>query len=134
MRIELRNYRAFDDSRPAIWDLKDGFTAFVGVNNSGKSSLLRFFHEARDALTTLNRMVQSDVQAMLSGRAQGVQFRSVADQEEVFCNRNTRDMTATFYLDAAELPADGALYPSAVRYRWHRPGAAMTVEFEVERI
>src|SRR5688500_1085796 len=55
VKVELRNFRAFDDARPASWKLPDGgFAAFVGVNNSGKSSLLRFFHEARPAFRPLD--------------------------------------------------------------------------------
>ena len=45
MRIELtlKNYRCFPDISPARIVIEDGkWTAFVGVNNSGKSSLLRF--------------------------------------------------------------------------------------------
>ena len=43
--LTLKNYRCFSDESPARFSLRRGFTAFVGVNNSGKSSLLRFFYE-----------------------------------------------------------------------------------------
>jgi len=130
MRIELRNYRAFDDTKPAGWDLNDGFTAFVGLNNSGKSSLIRFFHEARQALVLLDRLNDGGIQEMVKGTAQGVQFTSVADNAEVFCNRNTRDMTATFVNDASDIETDAGLEASAVRFRWQRPSMGLTIELE----
>jgi hypothetical protein len=133
VKIELRNYRAFDDTRPAKWKLQDGFVAFVGVNNSGKSSLLRFFHEARAAFGVLDRLGEATVQTMLSGTTQSVGFQSVADRSEVLCNRNTRDATATFVLDPPEPGEEvGGIEPSAVRFRWHRPDAEMTIELEHE--
>ncbi len=112
-----------------MWKLVDGFVAFVGVNNSGKSSLLRFFHEVRPAFNVLNQLQEANVRAMFGGTAQDWGFQSVADREEVFCNRNSRDMTATFSLDPGESD-DVVFEPSAVRFRWHRPGAQMTVELE----
>lgn len=46
--LVLKNYRCFPSSCPARFSVRSGFTAFVGVNNSGKSSLLKFFEiEAR---------------------------------------------------------------------------------------
>jgi hypothetical protein len=49
MRIEitLKNYRCFADRYPAKIVIEDGLTAFVGVNNAGKSTLLRFLYEFR---------------------------------------------------------------------------------------
>jgi AAA15 family ATPase/GTPase len=44
MQIDLtvKNYRCFPDSEPLRIAIRPGFTAFVGVNNSGKSSALKF--------------------------------------------------------------------------------------------
>jgi ABC-type cobalamin/Fe3+-siderophores transport system ATPase subunit len=51
--LSLWNYRRFDDSRPAHVRITDGFTALLGVNNAGKSSLLRFFYEFRNLFDAL---------------------------------------------------------------------------------
>ena len=51
--ITLKNYRCFADSEPLCIEIGDGFTAFVGPNNSGKTSLLRFFYELRTVLGSL---------------------------------------------------------------------------------
>lgn len=47
--VTLKNYRCFSDDRPATFELRNGMTALVGPNNSGKSALLRFFYEFRHA-------------------------------------------------------------------------------------
>jgi ABC-type cobalamin/Fe3+-siderophores transport system ATPase subunit len=131
VKIELRNFRAFDDSRPATWKLPNGgFVAFVGINNSGKSSLLRFFHEARPAFGALDTLTNADTQAMFGGTPHQRGLQSVADPDEVFCNRNSRDMTATFLLDPPGPSEEIGTEPSALRLRWHRANAGTTIEVE----
>jgi hypothetical protein len=46
-RVTLRNYRCFDWDNPAVLEFGDGFTAFVGPNNVGKSSAIRSIFELR---------------------------------------------------------------------------------------
>lgn len=46
--LTLRNYRCFDWNNPATLEFGDGFTAFVGSNNSGKSTALRSIFELRN--------------------------------------------------------------------------------------
>lgn len=64
MEIELTisNYRCFTAENPARITLGEGFHAIVGVNNSGKSSLLKFFFEMRPlfrALSNSNTIYQA---------------------------------------------------------------------------
>ena len=47
-KLTLRNYRCFNWDNPAILEFGDGFTAFVGSNNSGKSTALRSIYELRN--------------------------------------------------------------------------------------
>jgi ABC-type cobalamin/Fe3+-siderophores transport system ATPase subunit len=130
LTIELRNYRAFDDSHPVTWRLHEGFVAFVGVNNSGKSSILRFLHEIRPSLSVLGRLNESQTQSMMSGTPQPSSFRSVAFVPEVLCNRNSRDMTARFTLDEPASGDDAQDGPTAVVFRWRHPDAFLTIELE----
>ena len=43
--LTIKNYRCFSRIVPAHLKLKAGIVALVGTNNSGTSSLLRFFYE-----------------------------------------------------------------------------------------
>jgi energy-coupling factor transporter ATP-binding protein EcfA2 len=45
--ITLSDYRCFSAERPAVIELRSNRQAFVGLNNSGKSALLRMFFELR---------------------------------------------------------------------------------------
>jgi hypothetical protein len=126
MKITLKNYRAFSDESPVVWDLDDGFTAFVGVNNSGKSSLLRFFHEARPSFAVL-RGFETFRDAIMEDPPFLANFNSVVDRTEVFCNRNNREMTATFSVDHP-----GPTDLSSVTLRWNREFAQMAVDLEFE--
>jgi predicted ATP-dependent endonuclease of OLD family len=102
IELTLKNYRCFSDEKPARIEIRQGFTAFLGINNSGKSSLLRFFYELRDLfwrLSSTNIVVSSNDWQMttlvqsLNGTNQGFNFPSeILDTEEVFCNANNRDM------------------------------------------
>jgi ABC-type cobalamin/Fe3+-siderophores transport system ATPase subunit len=93
--------------------------------------LLRFFHEARPAFEVIANPNQNNNAEWLLGKPRECTFLSVADVEEVYCNRNGRDMTATFWLDAPPSDQDLGLEPSAIRFRWSRPRAQMTIELEV---
>ena len=90
LSIKIKNYRCFTDNSPLVIELGEGFTALVGPNNSGKSSLLKFFYELRDnwiQLTDINQLLQ-----LLSGGTLGSPFKEVYDQQEVFSDSNDRAM------------------------------------------
>ena len=90
IKITLKNYRCFSDSNPARFSLQKGFTSFVGVNNSGKSSLLKFFYEFRNLFWRL-----SHLGTLISALQDTIYFDlapSIKDTEEMFCNANSRDL------------------------------------------
>lgn len=101
MEIELtiKNYRCFPDSRPARLTIKPGFTSLIGVNNSGKSALLKFFYEFRQ---TFNQLCapQSLVTALKQER--DVSAQGVTDPRTIFCNKNDRDIEIHI-----NIPSDG---------------------------
>ncbi|HXA63963.1 MAG TPA: AAA family ATPase [Bryobacteraceae bacterium] len=93
IEITLKNYRCFPESQPVRMVLRKGFTSFVGVNNSGKSSLLKFFYEFRNLFQVLSDVRPQFAQA-LSGLPQTFAFPpSIFDpQQDVFFNANEHDL------------------------------------------
>jgi len=100
MKITLKNYRCFPDSRPAEIEIRPGFTALVGTNNSGKSALLKFFLEFRSLFGHLSSFDGTFVQA-LRGSPMALPLSSIFDVSEIFCNANDRDLTLEFSLSSA---------------------------------
>jgi ABC-type Mn2+/Zn2+ transport system ATPase subunit len=88
--LTLKNYRCFPDSHPARISIRKGFTAFVGPNNSGKSSMLKFFFEFRHLLGELSQ--EHVLVRGLKGEPQDLHLRGVTDSDEVFSNGNNREL------------------------------------------
>jgi hypothetical protein len=99
IHLTLHNYRCFADDEPLRFTLAPGFTAIVGPNNSGKSSLLRFFHESR-YLWELCQI--GNFYGLIVGQPQRVNPRDVLDQAELFCNRNQRNLRITIEIDVTD--------------------------------
>ena|SRR2546425_432869 len=84
VELVLKNYRCFPDDTPARVSLKQPFTALIGTNNAGKSSLLKFFYEFR-AFWGLFTNLSGNFQSALNGNLLGVQnAASVRDSVELF--------------------------------------------------
>jgi ABC-type siderophore export system fused ATPase/permease subunit len=47
LAITFQNYRGFSIENPVTLEIDDGITFLLGVNNVGKSSLIRAFYELR---------------------------------------------------------------------------------------
>jgi len=118
MDIELmiKNYRCFPDSKPARIVLRKGFTSFVGVNNAGKSSLLKFFYEFRLFFEVLSSP-SSTVANSFQGKRQGFGgfSKSVLDPHEVFSNLNDRNLEIEFrFLPTDNVENSSTNYPDRV--------------------
>jgi predicted ATPase len=89
--VELKNYRCFPDANQARFTIGSGFTAFVGANNSGKSSLLKFLFEFRNLFGFISSP-NGNLIAALRGSPQSVSLNGLFDPREVFSNTNDRDI------------------------------------------
>ena len=77
---------------PTSVKLSEGYTAFVGLNNAGKSTIMRFLLELRPIF---QQMRDSTVQCF--AERQSLQPNQIIDPEEIFSNLN--DDGLSFWLD-----------------------------------
>jgi predicted ATPase len=86
MTIELtiKNYRCF--VAPATITIARNLTAFVGINNAGKSALMRFLLEFRELFEHLR--YDQHILNFIHGSRQPINIRHVLDTDEVFSNLN----------------------------------------------
>jgi ABC-type cobalamin/Fe3+-siderophores transport system ATPase subunit len=84
--IKLYNYRCFDDKNPGVLEIRPGFSAFVGTNNSGKSTLLRAIRE----LTQLFGLLRDSDSLVKLARQEpsGFAYQDTEDTEEIFYDQN----------------------------------------------
>ena len=59
--IQLRNYRSIPYNNPIKFEVGEGITVITGINNVGKSNLLKFFYEFKTSITSDNAIINSDV-------------------------------------------------------------------------
>lgn len=105
-RFTVKNFRCFSDGNPARFTISRGITCFLGVNNSGKSALLKMFQELRHLWSFVSSYPGS-------GGSDVVQTQSihVFDQQEIFHDRNNRPLTIEVeIIGAPEAAAPGVRY------------------------
>lgn len=100
--LEIKNYRCFCDSYPARFSIRPGFTALIGRNNSGKSTLLRFLYEFRGLFQTMQAS-DAVVNALKeNGRSSFRLPAELPNSIPLFCDSNSRDLKITLrYGDAS---------------------------------
>ncbi|MFZ3385482.1 MAG: AAA family ATPase [Candidatus Methanoperedens sp.] len=118
IEITIKNYRCFPDSKQAKILLGKGFTSFVGVNNSGKSSLLKFFYEFRSLFKSLTLPHISNgvfIAALNPDTPPTFDIApSISDIEEIFCNLNNRDIEIE--IRDLEATRDNPLIPNRIDF------------------
>jgi energy-coupling factor transporter ATP-binding protein EcfA2 len=135
VEITIKNYRCFPDSKPARVVLRNGFTAFVGVNNSGKSSLLKFFYEFRNIFSILSSP-SSLSGHVFEGGFQKFDFpSSVFDREEVFSKSNNRDLVVEVrpIEIPVEAPTDSLVIPAKMMLTISRDRSAWTASLHTSK-
>lgn len=119
--LTLKNYRSFPDSSPLRFELRKGFTGFVGPNNSGKSSILRFFYEARQLFQFFNEPLVNHLSA-IQGQGQGFGSWLLPPGEELFNKSNERDLE--FVISWRAKPAWGGATEEPHSVTLHVPRAS----------
>lgn len=108
VEITLKNYRCFQDVKPVRFCIRDGFISFVGVNNSGKSTLLKFFYEFRNLFRLLSSPSGNILSALMDKEVStaGNYGASFKDRNEILCNFNNRDLEAEFDFRGRQFDAE----------------------------
>ena len=96
VELKLKNYRCFADSDPVSLPLAKGFSALVGVNNSGKSSLLRFFFEFRNLFSLLAAPDGNFLSIFNRNTFAFGLSNNILDIHELFSNTNDRPLEIQF--------------------------------------
>lgn len=89
--VKLRGYRCFSPDSPGRIELRSDVAALVGVNNSGKSTLLRALYEIRPILSSLIRE-QAYLRAAVMQAAPLKLPPEVPDPEEIFWHFGSADL------------------------------------------
>lgn len=116
--LTLFNYRCFGDT-PVKFPLQNGFIAYLGLNNVGKSCLFRFLYEFRKFLSTLGETQNFRKHAKGMGVGVPDGTHSIAD---VFCVSNDRPMFVKIEINNANA---GDL--RAIEFEVQRDGTAQTL-------
>jgi predicted ATPase len=95
IEVIVKNYRCFPQEFPLKFTIEDGFTSFVGVNNSGKSTVLKFFYEFRELFKQINEQMKGGALDIKQQVSFGLSS-DVRDSEEVFSNQNDGAIEITF--------------------------------------
>jgi ABC-type cobalamin/Fe3+-siderophores transport system ATPase subunit len=81
VRIKVRNYRCFG-YEPQEFEIGPGFTALLGINNAGKSALLKMFYELRFLWVLLSQ--PSKLNVFQKGHSHNFNANGVNDVDEIF--------------------------------------------------
>ncbi|HZS14413.1 MAG TPA: AAA family ATPase [Candidatus Dormibacteraeota bacterium] len=100
-RLTVKNFRCFPDHSPLRLTVAPGFTAFAGINNAGKSSILRLFWEMGGILRLLAQAPGNFTQAFQ--RMDAVANIQTLPGEDPFSKLNDRPLEFEIAWSAPDL-------------------------------
>jgi hypothetical protein len=87
IKLTIKNYRCFVS--PVTIEIGKGFTAFVGVNNAGKSTIMRFLLEMRQIFNLICDRHHLQTSLAHQNGVGGFAPLHVVDPQEIFSNLNS---------------------------------------------
>ncbi len=129
--LEVHNLRSFT-GKPARLELDGGFSALLGINNAGKSSLLRMFWELRPVFQVLSaafgQYASSDAINLLNGNLL-TGSPQLAPGERIFPTSASGDLVLTLRFGPSPQGADDPFWARAATITLNREGR-MSVAIE----
>lgn len=98
-KVTVRNYRCFG-YEPQEIEISDGFTALIGLNNSGKSALLRMFYELRPIWSHLSQ--SNNLHILDRSNNFDLNILGVEDTDEIFNHFNNSAIEIGFTIRTAD--------------------------------
>ncbi|MDG9671259.1 AAA family ATPase [Hahella sp. CR1] len=99
MRIVVKNYRCYTEEMPLQLNLSRGITSIVGLNNSGKSTIFRFFYEFRSLWA---RLAGDGLQEVINTNSANISY-SLHEPTKVFTDINEKDIQIEISIIDSEL-------------------------------
>ena len=115
--LTIKNYRCFPDTNPLSIQLRDDVVVLIGPNNSGKSSILKFFYEFRELFRMMDGLSGNFLNALRGRDERFGLLRDVADPAELFSNSNNRalEFEVTFRQNETAAGDQAPETPSKIR-------------------
>lgn len=86
--IRFFDYRCFRREAPAELVLREGFSSFIGPNNSGKSALIRSLYELRSCINQIDAALPGNVSHLVMERQGFDMPPPMSDRAEIITNRS----------------------------------------------
>ncbi|HEX5031958.1 MAG TPA: AAA family ATPase [Candidatus Eisenbacteria bacterium] len=113
--VEIRNYKCFTDEKPVWIRFRPGFTAFVGTNNAGKSSILKALYDLRSLFSSL--LHPASVASAVVGKGQFEHRNNLLREsdERVLTRLNNRPLEVAIRVRGSDTPTgEGPLVDEVV--------------------
>lgn len=91
-RIRLYDYRCFRRESPGVIEIDRGFTALVGANNSGKTTLMRSLYELRNVFQDVFNRFDSNPLEICTGKLTFYPLSPSADIDAVLNDRSDPEL------------------------------------------
>lgn len=126
-KVRLHDYRCFKREQPVTLEFRNGFTSFIGPNNSGKSALIRFPYEIRGVIEVLLNCFDASTFGNFNNQLGWNLAGGFYEQGEIVCERSRADCSIDFEPEFASVRPGDAI--SRLALSFSDDGRFFTCEF-----
>lgn len=111
--IKLSGYRCFSPQKPAVFELREDILALIGINNSGKSALLRSLYELRDVFVQLSTL--KDIAEAVQTGLGYARVNEIGDPTDIFWHHSNEDASMEISLPEIRATSSNAFWRATIR-------------------